>query len=76
MNVLFITRSCSKHKGGKEVYNYNLIKSLKKENEVYTLTMGGGSILHLLWFYPHVIMKCAYYLITRKIDLVHYGDET
>jgi len=42
MNILFITRSCSKDKGGKEVYNYNLIKSLKKENEVYTITSGGG----------------------------------
>ena len=42
MNILFITRSYSKNKGGKEIYNYNLIHSLKKENEVYTITSEGG----------------------------------
>ena len=42
MKILFITRSYGKNKGGKEIYNYNLIKSLKKENEVYMVTSGGG----------------------------------
>jgi len=76
MNVLFITRSCSKNKGGKEVYNYNLVKSLKKNNTIFTITMGGGSILHLLWFYPHTFLKSSYYLLTKKIDVIHFGDET
>ena len=76
MNILFITRSYSKNKGGKEIYNYTLIHSLKKENEVYTITSGGGSILNLLWFYPLAIIKTKYYLLTKKINVVHFGDET
>ena len=41
MNILFITRSYSKNKGGKEVYNYNLVHALKKDNDVYAITSGG-----------------------------------
>ena len=76
MNVLFITRSYSKNKGGKEIYNYNLIKSLMKENKVYSITSSGGSILNLFWFYPLAILKAKYFLLTKKIDVVHFGDET
>ena len=67
MNVLFITRSYSKNKGGKEIYNYNLIKSLMKENKVYSITSSGGSILNLFWFYPYAFVKTFYYHSTKKV---------
>ena len=74
MNILFITRSYSKNKGGKEIYNYNLTKSLKKNNSVYTITSEGGSILNLFWFYPLAIVKAKYFLLTKRIDVIHFGD--
>jgi len=73
MNILFITRSYSKNKGGKEIYNYNLVQALKKTNDVYAIT-SSGSFLNLVWFYPYSFVKTFYYLSTKKVDVVHFGD--
>lgn len=76
MTILFITRSYSNEKGGKEIYNYNLVKALNtsnKENKI-RLISNSGSILNLLWFYPYSFIKGFFSCLTNKIDYIHSGD--
>lgn len=70
MKVLFLTRSYSKDKGGKEVYNYNLVQELKKKNQI-ELIFSPSSILNVLWFYPYSLIKGAF---QRNITNIHLGD--
>ncbi|MBI2629253.1 glycosyltransferase family 4 protein [Candidatus Pacearchaeota archaeon] len=74
MKLLFITKSYSMNKGGKEIYNYNLVKSLKDNKFNIKLIATYGNILNLIWFYPYSLIRGFFSLIFNKIDYIHIGD--
>ena len=73
MAILYITRSYSNNKGGKEIYNYNLVNSLKNKEDIKLISTS-GSIFNLIWFYPYSFILGLYYCFSKDVKWIHTGD--
>lgn len=73
MRILYISRKHPPSVGGMEKVSYEIHKRLNNLSDVESVVWGGSN----KWLFivlPFFILKSAYILLTKKIDVIYLGD--
>jgi len=73
MKVLFVTRKYPPSKGGMEKISYGVISNFPELNNAKVISWG-GSQKWLFFFIPWAFLKSCYFLIFKKMDVIHFWD--
>lgn len=73
MKVLFITRKYPPSIGGMQKLSHDVIHNFPELKNAEVISWG-RSQKGLIFFIPLAFLKSIYLLISKKIDLVHFGD--
>lgn len=72
--VLFLARRYPPSRGGAQTHAYKLCTYLSERMAVTAITLGHQSILHLAWFMPWALLRAAFLLLCRRVDVVYFSD--
>ncbi|HSX47579.1 MAG TPA: glycosyltransferase family 4 protein [Patescibacteria group bacterium] len=73
MTVLIVSRKYPPSVGGMELFAKELYESLNHQTNVILVKYGGPRLLSPL-IIPILWLKAAFFLLTRKIDIIHISD--
>ena len=74
MRILFTTRRFPPTTGGMERFAFDLYSSLEEKEEVFLVKWGGKTKLTLPFVIPYLFIKSFWFLLTKKIDVIHMQD--
>jgi glycosyltransferase involved in cell wall biosynthesis len=74
MRVLFLTRRYPPTRGGAQTHACKLYTYLSARMLVTLVALRGRSVLHLAWFMPWALMRAAWALLARRVDILYFSD--
>ncbi len=73
MRILYVSRKHPPSIGGMEKVSYEIHKRLSKLSDIESV-IWGGSNKWLFIVLPFFVLKSAYILLTKRIDIIYLGD--